>query len=195
MYGKTLGYVSFSSTLKKKEKQSKPLLWSGFVGGLLIGIIIGLGGCASTASSERKQYLSIFENEESSFRGVNIGDKIAVVKKNNPNEKPLYEDLLGLKYKYPQQAGIVWASYYIDNLRSGRESNQVTAITIEINWENEVETAHLYEEIHHKFVQKYGFPTGNYGDFLWESQAYRTEIHLRLRLETRQIFLYFIEIP
>ena len=150
-------------------------------------------GCNTTASTERQLYQVIFQEDESAFRGVNIGDKVGKVKTLNDKVAPVYEDLLGLKYNYPAGKGNIHVNYYIDNLRTGKESNQVTAIALEIHWENEIETAQIYDEIHQKFIQKYGLPSGNYGDFFWENTGYQMEIRLKMSLEKKQILLFFTE--
>lgn len=164
-------------------------------GGLLWVFILFLAGCATSEATEKKLYEQLFQDERTAFRGVNIGDKLAKIKSLNDQVKPLYEDFLGLKYVYPTTNGKVWVNYYIDNLRTGQETNRVTAISLEVKQENEIETAELYDEIRRKFTQKYGLPSGSYGDFVWEDTSYPMEVKLRMSLEKKEILIYFIEKP
>lgn len=164
--------------------------------GAVIGVLVFLSsGCASTEATEKQLYEQLFQDERTAFRGINIGDKIAKIKRLNEGENPVYEDFLGLKYVYPIQNGKAWVNYYIDNLRTGQETNRVTAISLEIRQENEIETAELYGEIRNKFIRKYGLPSGSYGDFVWEDSNYPMEVKLSMSLEKKVILIYFTEKP
>jgi hypothetical protein len=156
-------------------------------------LLLFLSSCTPTQQTEQKHYLSVFQDENATFRGLNLKEDKKKIQILNEKFAPLYDDLLGLKYEYPLAEGRMTAEYYIDNLRTGRESNQISSIIVKIDWQDEMGAAKLYEEIQRKFTQKYGFPTGNYGDWLWESAAYQMNIYLRLSADKNKIQVQFVE--
>lgn len=155
-------------------------------------VLLSLFACNTLQQAEQKHYLSVFQDETSTFRGINLKDDKKKVLLLNDKKKPIYDDLLGLKYEYTLPEGKLSSEYYIDNLRTGQESNRVSAILLKINWQDEIGTAKLYDEIHRKFTQKYGLASGKYGDWIWESAAYQMTIYLRLSAEKTGIQIQFV---
>lgn len=155
-------------------------------------LVFSLFACNTLQQGKQKHYLSIFEDETSTFRGINLKDDKKKILLLNDNKKPIYDDLLGLKYEYSLPEGKLTSEYYIDNLRTGRESNQISAILLKIHWQDEIGTAKLYEEIHRRFTQKYGLASGKYGDWIWESAAYQMTIYLQLTAEKTGIQIQFV---
>jgi hypothetical protein len=162
---------------------------------LLFCLFVSFYSCTPTAQTRRSYFLTIFQDEASTFRGLRLGDEVEKIKALNPTLTPQFQDILGLRYSVDieKEGKNILIDYYLDNLKTGKESNHLTAIHVKVEWGDEVETADLYAEIHRKFIRKYGLPVGAYGDWVWEVPSYQMEVSLRLAPDRHTIYIQFIQ--
>lgn len=161
--------------------------------GMCLYFCMGIWGCVSTSETRSEVYFPIFGKSTGVFRGINVGDGLEVARK-KMGENPIYNDRMGLKYVL-KEIGEVQTSveFFADNLRTGKESNRITAISVSLKLKDEIQTTEVYEEILNQFVRKYGITGGNFGDFIWDSPSSRLKVYLKLSADRKSIFAFFIE--
>lgn|GEM_PF-2104694 len=165
----------------------------------LLGVLwmLGLMACSQTSAEEKAHsvlFEKIFLDTGTTFRGVNLGDSLIVAEQKEANS-PKHRDLWGLAYEYQVSSEQRFKiEYYIDNLKTGKETNRIISIIGNIFIENEIETAKLYNEIVRYFQRKYGPPIGKHGAYIWENKVNNIEIRLTLYEESRGLSVNFIDL-
>ncbi len=156
--------------------------------------------CTSKTPTQSELYTVIFQPERAgTFRGVYLKDDIAIAKRLESPDKPSYEDPLGIVYTLPlPENEEMIIEYYTPLVSDGSETNQITAIVANIILKNEVQADALYKEIESIYTEKYGFPIGKYGNYVWEGVIQQTtntgmEIILKMDGSKNKISINFID--
>ncbi|MEM6767525.1 MAG: hypothetical protein AAF824_12065 [Bacteroidota bacterium] len=164
------------------------------------GIVLYLliTACGREENVRSQLFEDIFIDQESTFRGTNLGDDISVPKQNELPKVPKYIDSLGIVYEYALEGGDkLFVEYYKDK-NEEEEANLVAAIIANVYLKDEIITSQLYNEIQSYLnsIEAYGLSSGSYGNYSWESRTAnnnRMEISLKLDDTKRGITLNFIE--
>ncbi|MEM8901433.1 MAG: hypothetical protein AAGC85_25210 [Bacteroidota bacterium] len=155
--------------------------------------------CGREESSRSQLFAEIFKDQQSTFRGTNLGDDISVPKQNELPQVPKYIDSLGIVYEYGLvQGDKLFVEYFKDKNKEEENANQVAAIIANVYLEDEITTSQLYNEIqtYLNSIEDYGLSSGSYGNYFWESRTKnnnRMEIYLKLDDTKKGITLNFIE--
>ncbi len=168
---------------------------------LLLGVVsiaaLAWGGCQRSRPAMEGLLAQVFLSDSSDFRGVNLGDDIQDVRSNAAPLQPRYQDRYGLSFEYGlEPAGKLVVDFFADNLITGLESNRIASIVAEIQLNDEVEAARLYQDIREYLTRRYNMGTGVYGDFSWSSATRdfgNMEVRLRLDESKRGIVINFVD--
>ncbi|MFN0203440.1 MAG: hypothetical protein ACKVTZ_18075 [Bacteroidia bacterium] len=155
-------------------------------------LLLCLLACQTSQQVEQKRVMHIFLTENATFRGYNLGDSLSKIKA-KAEMPPKHEDWLGLVYAYQVEKNCqMQVEYYADNVQTGRKSNRLQAIIANIELQDEIEAANLYEEMQEFLIQKYGATSGNFGNLRWEDPLLNLEILLKLHPNKKGITLNFL---
>ena len=137
---------------------------------------------------------ALFPDNTNLFRGVNLGDSLAVIKEKEGNN-PLYEDALGLAYQLALPSlDTLKVEYFTDNVTTSEGGNQLIAIAAEIHPQNISDALKYTSAIEKYLSSRFGKPEGSYGHYLWISALYHCEISLELSEKQAVIRLAFVSI-
>ncbi len=136
--------------------------------------------------------------DSTNFRGLVLGQPIPVVKAVEKAARPMHEDELGLSYEIQlSETATLLLDYYSDRTNSRQPRDRLTSIVADVLMKEEVETAHLYEDIEAYFNERYGISDGGYGQLVWTSYTPYTnnmEVRLILNENKTQITINFIDL-
>ncbi len=161
-------------------------------------------GLSFSCQQEKTSYsdilnLTFLPDNGGTFRGVRLQDDISIVKRNENPNNPSYEDPLGIVYTHPlSENEELIIEYYTPLVANGVETNQITAIVANLLLHDPVLTDQLYKEFESYFSTKYGFPTGKYGNYIWEGIVQKStntgmEIILKIDGSKNKISINFID--
>lgn len=167
---------------------------------VLFSATILFWACTSKTPTQSELFTVAFQPErKGTFRGVHLKDDIAIAKRLESPAKPSYEDPLGIVYTFPLPGNEeMIVEYYTPLVSNGGETNLITAIVANIILKNEVQADALYQEIESIYTEKYGFPVGKYGNYVWEGVIQQTtnsrmEIILKMDGSKNKISINFID--
>ena len=149
---------------------------------------IFLLSCQSTTEDKSPLFQELFPEDQSVFRGHQLGEAFIEIKKRELPLGPDFEDPLGLYYKLtPNENVEVHIEYY-------KKQEELSAIIANILFDNEVDTDKFYKEVISFFRSTYGPSDGNYGDYFWEEtrDELNMEVHLNLNGNKKEVSLNFI---
>lgn len=149
--------------------------------------------------------MELFSEDNSTFRGTDLGDPMNRVKQNeatvagrhNNTGTPKHDDRLGLAFEYVLTDSLrLFVEYYPENPAVQSDSNRVAAVVANISLNDEVEIAQLYNEIEDYFTRKYRISSGTYGNYSWKTSTPKTqsmEVGLKMSDNKRGITVMFID--
>lgn len=163
-----------------------------------ISLLLLFPSCVQKKAKRSQLFDEVFKSEQATFRGVNLGDNIKKVIEMEAPLDPKYVDQLGVAYELTVAEGQqLSVEYYVDNKKTGQNSNKVTSIWANILLDDEVMAVRLYNEIQEYFnsIEAYGLSNGTYGNYTWESRTNdrsRMEVILKLNNNRQGITLNFL---
>lgn len=167
---------------------------------ILIGLVLILAmvqGCKNNRRTQSPLFEQLFRDDSTTFRGLDPGDSLGKVTRLEDENMQLFEDELGLSYRYFPYEGVeLLIDYHSDNLQTEQQTDRVTSIVTNILMEDEVEIAKLYNEMQAYFNRKYGVSSGSYGDLRWNGITHhltRMEVQLRLADSRNAITMNFVD--
>ncbi|MEL6697134.1 MAG: hypothetical protein AAFP89_12875 [Bacteroidota bacterium] len=168
-----------------------------YVSSILLVSLFGFWACESQPMEDREMFLQIFKDEASTFRGVEPGDPVSLVREKEQPLAPTFVDEIGISYEDTLSEGrFVLIDYLIDNLKEDKPREKVVSIVANIFMPNEVETATLYGQVAAYFDKNYGVSSGLYGDYSWEGVSNNStpmQIHLKMSDNRRGFTINFVD--
>ncbi|MEO0582114.1 MAG: hypothetical protein AAF135_07830 [Bacteroidota bacterium] len=168
-----------------------------YVSSILLVSLFGFWACESQPLEDRGIFLQIFKDEASTFRGIEPGDPVSLVREKEKPLTPTFVDEIGISYEDTLSEGrFVLVDYLIDNLKEDKPREKVVSIVANIFMPNEVETATLYGQVATYFDKNYGVSSGLYGDYSWEGVSNNStpmQVHLKMSDNKRGFTINFVD--
>lgn len=161
--------------------------------------------CTTQNFSKGPLFEELFSDENSTFRGTDLGDRIGEVieqekttaQAHSQTGGPKHHDPLGLSYEYVlTDSLLLFVEYYPPIPQEKNDSSRISSIVANISLDDEVEIAQLYNEIEQYFSRKYRISSGTYGNYSWKTSTPKTqsmEVGLKMSDNKRGITVMFID--
>jgi hypothetical protein len=190
--------MSLMGVFSLTELTRNPALCTGWLALILALLMVS---CRSDHPNHSPLFRQLFRSDTAAFRGVDPGDPIQLVLRQEDRSHLLHQDELGLAYRLPVEGmdgkpQEMLIDYLSDNLRTEKNTNRIASIVVNLRLGDEVATTQLYEEVFDFLNQTYGVASGRYGNHFWEGltrHSTRMEIHLRMTDNKRDLTLNFVD--